>query len=131
MANGVTNLGEFEDFIDGLGDDLEGNGMEVVQKLGADLWDKVTKKTPVDTGRAHNSWNFNWGRPDPDVPPEGEQDLKSLPNPGTPILGGELHVSSNLSYIVYLEEGRPGPGSPQAPRGMAKISIQELEAKFD
>jgi len=130
MANGVTNLGGFDDFIDDAVGEIQADAEDVVLKLGMDLWRSIVLKTPVDTGRARQSWNLQWGKPDGQVPSEGGHgDMPSMPNPGAKT-SDELHISSNLHYIKYLEAGRPGPGSRQAPRGMVKISIEELKAQI-
>jgi hypothetical protein len=132
--SGVTNLGEFDDFIEESMELVETSARDVVTKLGTELWRKIIFKTPVDTGRARQSWNIQWGKPDGSVPPEGEYERMKgdSPNVNFPeeIVGQEgevLHISSNLNYIKYLEQGKPGPGSDQAPLGMVETSIQELK----
>jgi hypothetical protein len=128
--SGVTNLGGFNDFIEDAVGDIEEDAKQLVTKLGADIWTKIKNKTPVDTGRARQSWNFQWGAIDPSVPDEGEYDDPSLPNPGSPEGKEVLHISSNLNYIIFLEEGVPGPGSKDAPQGMVQVTLQEVESEF-
>lgn len=130
MSTGVTNLGEFDDFIEEAVGEVEESAMQVVLKIGVDLWRKIILKTPVDTGRARQSWNMQWTSPDPSVPPPGSHSEPSVPDPGVPKLGSRLHISSNLHYMPYLEQGDPGPGSDQAPQGMVEVSIQELKSQL-
>lgn len=131
MANGVTNLGGFDDFIEDSVGEVEEDATKVVQKIGLDLWKKITMKTPVDTGRARASWNMSWGNPDGSTPSEGEHGEPTPEIEGQLSLGSTLHISSNLNYITFLEEGSPGPGSDQAPQGMVKISLQELQSELN
>lgn len=128
--NGVTNMDDFDDWIGEQMGSIQAESLDEVEKIGADLWGRITKKTPVDKGRARASWNNMWGRPDPEVPSEGSHGPPDLPDPGTAIPGMKLHISSNLHYIPFLEEGKPGPGSPKAPEGMVKVSIEEILAAF-
>lgn len=126
--NGVLNLNGFENFIDDAMGQIEEDAYQVVLKIGIDLWRGIVLKTPVDTGRARASWNMSWDTPDGSVPPDGSyDDMPSLPNPGVTMTGETLHVSSNLHYIEYLEEGKPGPGSDQAPQGMVKVTLEEIK----
>jgi len=132
MANGVTNLGGFEDFIEDAVGEVEEEAKQIVLKIGMDLWRSITLKTPVDTGRARASWNMAWGEPDSDVPSEGSQDTPTTAPVTTVSPTNEvLHISSNLNYIRFLEEGSPGPGSDQAPQGMVQVSIQELQSALN
>jgi len=130
VANGVTNLDGFDDFIDDAVGGIEEEATEIVQKTGLQLWGSITDKTPVDTGRARASWNMAWGEPDGSVPSEGEHEPPEPEIKGKLRPGGTFHISSNLHDISYLEEGTPGPGSDQAPQGMVKTSIQKLERFF-
>lgn len=130
MSSGVTNLDGFEDFIEDAVGQIEEDATQIVLKIGIDLWRSIILKTPVDTGRARASWNMAWGDPDGSVPSEGQHDTPTQPNVTGINIGETLHVSSNLNYVPHLEEGKPGPGSDQAPRGMVQVSIQELQNQF-
>lgn len=132
MANGVTNLSGFEDFVEDAVGQIEADANEIVLKIGMDLWRSIVLKTPVDTGRARASWNMKWGSPDDQVPSEGSHSTPTTP-PVTTLSKTKdvLHISSNLSYIKFLEEGRPGPGSTQAPQGMVQVSLEELQSALN
>lgn len=128
MSNtGVTNLADFNSWIDDQVDMLEDEGEKVMVMLAMDLWERIVYRTPVDTGRARNSWNVAWGSPDPDTPPPGDYpDDPPRPSIARGVSANKLHISSNLNYIIYLEQGKPGPGSDSAPEGMVKVSIENL-----
>ena len=63
-----------------------------------ELGNRIIESTPVDTGRARQSWSAN----------------------GPPSLGRIYSFSSNLEYINELEFGH----SEQAPRGMVRINTR-------
>lgn len=63
-----------------------------------ELSNRVKEATPVDTGRARQSWSSN----------------------GNPLLGTTYRFTNNLEYIVPLEYGH----SPQAPGGMLRINVR-------
>ena len=66
------------------------------------LNNRITEATPVDTGRARQSWS-----------PEGSFTV-----------GAEYKFSSNLSYIRALEYGH----SQQSPVGMLRINLRNWAA---
>ena len=101
----------------------------VVQKMTADIWTKLTYRTPVDTGRARASWNIAQGAPNTSVPPEAKKG-ETIPAPGMPstqeIDGTEpVFVTSNVEYMTYLENGT----SKQAPKHMVKFTVAEVVAE--
>jgi hypothetical protein len=130
VANGVTNLNGFEDFISDAMGEIEEDAQQIMVKIGIDLWRSIVLKTPVDTGRARASWNMQWGSPDGSVPSDGAHDTPRTPSISGQAGMGKLHISSNLNYIQFLEEGSPGPGSDQAPQGMVQVSLQELTSQL-
>lgn len=148
MANGVTNLGGFEDFIDEQTENIQKEGMDYVVKIGLDLMTLIIWRNPVDTGRSRAGWNMAWGGPATggvgNQVEESESDWsKSQARSQVPfeniagqaerigkILGMTLHITNNVNYIKYLENGHPGPGSEQAPSGMVQVSIEQLQGKY-
>lgn len=102
---------------------------EAQQKMAADLWSKITYRTPVDTGRARASWNLAQGAPDPSVPPEAKKGerIPTPPMPSVAAIDGTktVYVTSNVHYITHLENGT----SKQAPAGMVDISVAEVLAE--
>ena len=92
---------------------------------------KVVQRTPVQFGTARVNWNMSVGRPDRSTDPEATsvaQPLKDADNrarvanwaaaPGRP-----AYLTNALPYIGELEKG----SSQQAPNGMVRLTIAELE----
>lgn len=113
----------------------------VVERIALDLWNKITLRTPVDTGAARRSWQLGVGQPNTFVPSESgkgtgaNKDKSSPPSEPSPdfpsdveITGKDtVYITSSLGYIEALEEGH----SKQAPAGMVQISIAEVQAEIE
>lgn len=103
-----------------------------LKKLAAfHLWNAVTQRSPVDTGRFRAAWNIAEGRADLSVPPEVAKGT-TLPPPQPPEIGAirpgvPIVVSNNLPYALPLEKG----SSTQAPQGVAAIAVREVLGAFD
>lgn len=98
----------------------------VYQRMALEIWDGITLRTPVDTGRARSSFNLAIGTPDPSVPPKGDYGI-----PGKPDVSGidgeqVVWITSNLDYIEPLENGH----SQKAPGGMVFISVNDAVSKI-
>lgn len=115
----------------------------VYRKIAFDLHRKIVMRTPIDTGRAAASWGMAEGEPKDYVQPEGAYAdplgasfrLVSVePGSHMPV----IWIFNNLPYIETLEYGGyPGDGpktvggfSSQAPAGMVRISIAEVETEI-
>lgn len=96
----------------------------VVRKVALDLYGRITKKTPVDTGRARANWNLSIGSPDLTV----DDDATKIKSASLSKGDGEkdIYIANNLPYISALEHGH----SKQAPRGMVALSIKEVNRAF-
>ena len=116
---------------------LELSPQLITERITLDLWNKITEKTPVDTGRARAGWQITLNAPGKSVPPEmgkgtGKHKKSSMPPPepdvaypNPKITGKEVvFITNNLPYIGVLEEG----SSKQAPAGMVRTSIAEVKA---
>ena len=106
-----------------------------VRKITLQVLTGVVQKTPVDTGRARGGWQVNQGGPPQSSPirldpsgqatiADGYREIASLPDYPT------VYISNNVRYIGYLEQGKPGPGSNQAPNGMAALTLREVASQF-
>lgn len=98
----------------------------VRRKVAIDLHTKITERTPVDTGRLKNSWNVADDVADITVPPEGPQSgtgriTALFERPFEP-----TWITSNLPYAEAIEFGHSG----QAPSGMVRVSVAEIEAEL-
>lgn len=100
------------------------SSVTVAKRVGFDLFGRITRKTPVDTGRARGSWTIAVNDANRTVPPAGQADYP-IPQVGALALqpGDAIVISNNLPYIVALEQGH----SQQAPAGMVAVSIAEID----
>ena len=112
------------------------NASAIIKKIVLEMFSRVIKRTPVDTGAAQNSWEIG---------------VNAIPGGHEVILGGEFgqvsqgqlarglegftsfsigdtaYIVSGIEYIGFLEEGR----SDQAPAGMVKITVREFQTIVD
>jgi len=95
---------------------------DMIGSLALELLGRIQARTPVDTGRALNSWHA--------VMP-GESDAYTYKDGNGKSFDGsigvtagplEAWVGSNVDYMIYLEVGH----SRQAPAGMVAVSVLEL-----
>lgn len=103
----------------------------VVRRIVLELYDKITRRTPVDTGRARASWMIATG-----APGEGVPDLRNFTQANQTQRGkvaemvkkrAIMWIYNNQPYIKRLEQG----SSQQAPQGMVARSVAEVEAMVD
>ena len=107
------------------------------------FWEKVSERTPVDTGRARSNWNLSEeSKVDWRSYPEYE-DLKKIDWPRGRDMryprrgrkgrfsvrrGSQDIVITNITeYIEALENG----WSKQAPNGMVAVTVAEFKAMYD
>lgn len=111
--------------------DLVGKRLLVFQrKVTLAVLRGVIFKTPVDTGRARGGWIVGvnkvpngMGRPDRNggsAFAEGASKIGSL----RPF--SVVYVANNVVYVKYLEDG----SSAQAPRGMLRLTLAELQTQL-
>ena len=100
----------------------------VARKVGFEIWNGVTKKTPVDTGRARASWNLT-------------EEVVNLKTASENVVHGAnakgsvgritgkgdvIYITNNVDYINELDKG----SSQQAPNGMVSLTINEVQAQL-
>lgn len=109
---------------------------DVVKKVATEALRRVVNKTPVDTGRARSNWMTALNT----IPSETveltadltrEQASAVSINRGLSVIDSAqpfttISIANNLPYIGVLEYG----GSKQAPEGMVRVTLAELEAMF-
>ncbi len=93
----------------------------VVRKIALSTYTSITKKTPVDTGRARANWNISLDSPNRSVTTSTSGKTPSLPSK---VKDRDIWIANNLPYIESLENG----SSKQAPNGMVALSVQEVNA---
>jgi hypothetical protein len=86
--------------------------------VALDLHQRIVEKTPVDTGLARNSWDIS--------PFTVEAPRGGLARSGGRLLTG-WSIVNTLPYIENLELG----SSRQAPAGMVRVSLVEVELMYD
>lgn len=95
--------------------------------LGLEALRRVMRKNPVDTGLSRANWNVSRGEPDYSTTVSTSESTAMIRGRMTirpwQITKADLFVSNGVPYIERLEDG----WSQQAPLGMARITVQELE----
>ena len=112
---------------------------KMVKAVAVELFRKIVKRTPVDTGRARASWTIASNAPDRRVAPVNTARTKTgkIKRLSGAVVSdfGKLNakkaltiwISNNLPYIVALEKGH----SQKAPHGMVALSIAEMRQRFN
>lgn len=120
------NGSDFRIGLKDFGEEVKKNHVSLMKKVTLDLLDRVTKKSPVDSGRFRANWMVGIGSPN-------ESESVSIVNDAIdrglttiePLKFGEtVHVSNNLPYAEALEHG----SSKQAPAGVLGVSVEEVKA---
>ena len=90
-----------------------------VRKIAFDVLRGVTKKTPVDTGRARANWNLGYQSINTKITSDTTFKLVEPPKgSGNKV----IYITNSLPYISALENG----SSQKAPKGMVMITLQEI-----
>ena len=92
----------FSDDIAKFNKKTEEKSLKIFRAIGFDMFGRIVKRTPVDTGRLRNNWQIT-----PKVR-----------------LGEKLYITNNLPYAKRIEDGY----SQQAPAGMVKVTIAEFDS---
>lgn len=102
----------------------------VVRYTALQLFNRVIEKSPVLTGRFRNNWNCSLGEADYSTTEETDKSGAKAKAKVEAVIssytldGKSLFLSNGLPYAMRLEEGY----SMQAPRGMVRLSIMEINA---
>jgi hypothetical protein len=103
---------------------------KAVRKIAFDAFSMVTKKTPVDTGRAKGNWNFSVNSINESVDDEANSTGQGRPAKSPDIQKGDglkqIYITNSLDYIHDLENGT----SKKAPNGMVAITVNEIRASL-
>lgn len=129
MASLAEFNGQIEAFMD---EQVPRDLLTFVRTLSLEALRRIVQKMPVDTGRARGSVQVT-----SNAPAVGETDRLDTTGSQTLAEGiaqieahddayGVVYVTSNLDYILALENGHSG----QAPNGMFAVTIAEIEAAF-
>lgn len=129
----VDDAFKFEADLEKFAKQLDIDIVTVVKKLSFDIFEGVVRRTPVDSGRARASWIMSLDEPSDEVAIEGNRSedqatQEALANklPDITNLSQPINVTNNLPYIEPLEFG----SSEQAPTGMVRVTLAEVEAEL-
>jgi len=92
---------------------------KTVRTIALHVWNGVTNKTPVDTGRARANWNLATGSADTSTTiSTSEKHFSLSKGDGKKV----IYITNNLPYINMLENG----SSRKATRGMVAVTLAEI-----
>jgi hypothetical protein len=140
----MSSLAQFEKDLDKFEEEVALEHSNASARAAMLLFAKIVSRTPYDTGRARSSWQISIGSPNTDVNNPGrypqyadssaafalamaEAKVKLAGYKYT-LLGNKpaIWITNRLRYIPFLERGT----SKKAPRGMVRLSIEEVKAQF-
>ena len=104
--------------------DIQSVPMKVVKGTLISMGGRIIKRSPVDTGRFRGNWQFTINSP-----AIGQLANTSAPNSELMSAANAMesgfifYMTNNLPYGERLEYGY----SDQAPAGMVRVTLQELE----
>lgn len=109
----------------------KGKHAEVYRRLFLDIDNRLTAKSPVDTGRFKNNWNWSSGTIDFSTTdavssaPFGASDGKNIPIIASlKIDGRTVYCTNSLPYAKRIDDGM---WSKQAWGGVVSVTIAELK----
>lgn len=97
------------------------------QIVSMKLKTKIEMRSPVDTGRLRGSWAVSDGAPSGWIPPEGTSNALGPIEASFQHPFDTSYITSNLPYVMAMEFGH----SQQAPAGMVRISLAELQTELE
>lgn len=100
-----------------------------IQLVALDTFNRLTLRTPVDTGRARASWDLKVANASEFIPAEGEYSGPKDISAEVKRIDGKkvVFITSSLHYMKYLDEG----SSAQAPAGIVDVTHAEVEVFFE
>ena len=130
-------VGDFETFEETAQNQIN-LSLLVTQKSSLEMFSRIIKRTPVDTGGTRGNWQFASGRKPKGVVNKSGQEAMSEMVQGVQEWMPDKHTAyfaNNVPWILKLENGGYGKGpkttggySKQAPNGMVKVSVSERES---
>jgi len=103
-------------------------GAKLIYNAGKYLYQGVADRTPVDSGTAKANWNCSVNAPDCTYNEFATFDPDRAAQAFLRVEAGDtLFITNCTPYILELENG----SSPQAPEGMALVTIRECAQKIE
>jgi hypothetical protein len=84
---------------------------------------RIIKRSPVDTGRFRNNWQFSIDAPATGKDPGGANQVELVNVSNKMVPGNTFYMTNNLPYAERLEYG----WSKQAPKGMVRVTLGEYK----
>lgn len=104
--------------------DIQNVPMKVVRGTLISMGGRIIKRSPVDTGRFRGNWQFTFNSPAMGQLANTSPPNAELMNAANNLEAGTVfYMTNNLPYAERLEFGY----SSQAPAGMVRVTLQELE----
>ena len=127
----ISNLAEFNREVSQFARSIPEKVTELQRKIVLEALGRIVQKTPVDTGRARGNWQVTFEAASQQVLTDTDPQGSATVEKALAILAGlpafsVVHITNNLDYILFLEEG----SSSQAPQGMVAVTVQELMEMF-
>lgn len=107
--------------------DVTGLSLEnAVRAASIEVFSRVIRRSPVDTGRFRGNWQINQrGFTESKFDPSGQVTIAAVTaDVEQSEVGGIISLINNLPYAERLEFGHSG----QAPEGMVRLTAQEFSA---
>lgn len=119
----------FEDDIKRFADKAEKAAEAVFRGTAIDLFTRIIKRTPIDTGRLRGNWQAALNQPI--LTETNNKANRALSQAGTVTKEAKttdsIYLTNNLPYAGEIEDGH----SKQAPYGMVKLTIAEFKYLVD
>jgi len=106
-----------------------------LQKIAMEAFKRIIERSPVDTGRFRANWGCSIGSPEIVTYELFDKDGQKAEVQMREIVAhwdgtDSIFFVNNLPYSLVLEYGRANgePGSKQAPGGMVRLTVVEMQA---
>lgn len=96
---------------------------KVVRGTLIGMGSKVIKRSPVDTGRFRNNWQFSIDAPATGKDPGAGNEIDLVNTANKMVAGNTFYMTNNLPYAERLEYG----WSKQAPQGVVRVTLGEYK----
>ena len=96
---------------------------KVVRGTLIGMGSKIIKRSPVDTGRFRNNWQFSIDVPATGKDPGAGNEINLVNTANKMVAGNTFYMTNNLPYAERLEYG----WSQQAPQGVVRVTLGEYK----
>jgi len=131
----VLNLAQFNTSLMKAASKIDGEILDFIKTVAAEVFRRIVMRNPVDTGRSRGNWQIEFNSSAIGIiPDERKNEWNAVLLRGLSRLDkiklqditknlNSIHITNNVNYISYLEDGR----SKQAPNGFVALSLHEIE----